>query len=113
MYPPSSVSARQPICFRMVAKAPERIASVIRSFERAGCTGFHSYNESWGDHLNVFLSSRLARDPGRDPGELVREYVAAMHGLAGSDLESVARVLEEMQELDAARAASTEPQRCR
>lgn len=88
-----------------IHSAPDRIASVIRSFERAGCAGFHSYNESWGDHLNVFLSSRLARNPALDPGALVREYVSWMHGLTGPDVESVARVLEEMQHLDAERAA--------
>ncbi len=88
-----------------IHSAPDRIASVIRSFDRAGCTGFHSYNESWGDHLNVFLSSRLARNPERDPAELLREYVRAMYGLGGSDLESVSRVLEEMQHLDASKAS--------
>lgn len=88
-----------------IHSAPERIASVIRSFDKVGCTGFHSYNESWGDHLNVFLSSRLARSPEADPGGLVREYVADVHGLRGADREAVARVLEEMQHLDGARAS--------
>lgn len=88
-----------------IHSAPERIASVIRSFEQAGCTGFHSYNESWGDHLNVFLSSRMARNPQEQPGELVREYVSAMHGLSGADREAVAGVLEEMQHLDSSRAS--------
>jgi len=74
-------------------------------FRASRVHGVPQLQRELGDHLNVFLSSRLARDPGRASGELVRSTCSAVHGLTDSDLESVARVLEEMQHLDGGRAS--------
>jgi hypothetical protein len=85
--------------------APERIASVVRSFAGAGCRGFYGYNESVGDHLNQFLATRLARDPERQPADLLGRYVRQVLDLSGPAAERVAGVLAKVESLDESRAA--------
>lgn len=88
-----------------IHSAPERIRSVVRSFEPAGYIGFQSYNESWGDHYNQYLLTRLAWDPELSVEALTDEYVRQSLGLRSEKREDVRNVLIEMESLDASRAA--------
>jgi hypothetical protein len=87
-----------------IHSAPERIRSVVRSFEPAGYIGFQSYNESWGDHYNQFLVTRLAWDPHLSVEEVTDDYARQSFGLRGEARKEVRNVLIEMESLDASGA---------
>jgi hypothetical protein len=88
--------------------AQERIRSVIRSFEKAGCTGFNTYNESFGDHYNEYIISRLARDPDADLDELTLEYIYDMFSLKGENSKTLLKIMNEMQFYDLEKAVQWE-----
>jgi hypothetical protein len=87
-----------------IHSAPRRIRSVVRSFVPAGYIGFQSYNESWGDHYNQFLVTRLAWHPDLPVEAVTDDYVRQSFGLCGEAREAVRNVLMEMESLDASRA---------
>ena len=87
-----------------IHSAPRRIQSVIRSFRAQRCLGFNSYNESFGDHYNEFLCSRIGRVPGADIKALTEDYCREMFALRGKDLMAAVDVLLEMEELDSSKA---------
>lgn len=88
-----------------VHSASRRIQSVLRSFARAECNGFMTYNESFGDHFNAFAASLLGWNPNRDVTEIAEFYGRLMFRLNGSALRILADVLLEMEMLDGSRAA--------
>lgn len=88
--------------------APRRIQSVIRSFEPAGCHGFVSYNETFGDHFNAFVAGKLAWDPDLDIRQIAEFYGRLILGLRGPALQKTVDVLLEMESLDEASAAEWE-----
>lgn len=88
-----------------VHSAARRIQSVLGSFERAGCGGFMTYNESYGDHFNAFAAGLLGWNPGRDVREIAEFYGRLMFRLRGESLRKLADVLLEMETLEGERAA--------
>ena len=87
-----------------IHSAPRRIQSVIRSFPDQQCLGFNTYNESFGDHYNQFMCSRLGRTPGADIRALTEDYCRQMFALRGDDLRAAVEVLLAMEDLDESRA---------
>jgi hypothetical protein len=87
-----------------IHSAPSRIQLVIRSFDRAGCGGFITYNESFGDHYNACLCSWLGRNPDAGIAELAADYCRQMFGLRGQDLKDMVAILNEMEFLDMEKA---------
>ncbi|MFA6290253.1 MAG: hypothetical protein WC637_00655 [Victivallales bacterium] len=87
-----------------IHSASRRIQSVIKSFAAQQCLGFNTYNESFGDHYNQFLCSRLGRIPGADPRMLTEDYCRQMYALSGKDLRTAADVLLDMEDLDESKA---------
>lgn len=88
-----------------IHSAPLRIQSVIKSFAAQQCLGFNTYNESFGDHYNQFLCSRLGRVPGAGIRALTEDYCRQMYSLNGNDLRAAADVLLDMEDLDESKAA--------
>ena len=88
-----------------VHSAPRRIQAVIGSLPGHGYRGFNTYNESFGDHYNQCLCTRLARDPGTDVEALTRDYCRQMYGLRGAELAEMTAILREMEMLEAEKAA--------
>lgn len=88
-----------------VHSAARRLQSMLRSFERAGCKGFMTYNESFGDHFNAFAAGLLGWNPQRDVREIAEYYGRLMFGLRGAALGKLADVLLEMENLEGGRAA--------
>ncbi len=80
-----------------VHSAPYRLKTLISTFKDIGCDGMNTYNEGFNDHLNVYLSSRLLINPNTNINELLTDYCSLMMGLSGTKLESMAKILEEMQ----------------
>ena len=87
-----------------IHSAAARIKSIIKSFEAADCKGFHTYNETFGDHFNVYISSLLGYDPDLDIKELAYDYCRMMYGLKGSNLSDMAEILLEMEALEEGKA---------
>ncbi|MFO7611258.1 MAG: hypothetical protein R6W99_02055 [Clostridia bacterium] len=87
-----------------VHSAPNRLKSLISTFRNVDCSGLNTYNEGFGDHLNMHLSSRLARNPDSSVRELIIDYCAAMFGCLKEPIESIASILEEMQYSDFSKA---------
>jgi hypothetical protein len=85
--------------------APRRIQSVLRGVKDQGLLGFVTYNESFGDHFNQFLCTRLARVPDAELTELIRDYCRQMYRLGGEDLDTMATVLGELESLSPEKAA--------
>ena len=88
-----------------IHSAPKRIRSVIQGFAGAGSQGFHTYNESFGDHYNQFLCTRLGRHPDADIHELTLDYVRQMYSLLGKDAEDMMAVLMEMEMLESEKSS--------
>lgn len=88
-----------------IHSAARRIQSVIASFEQAGCLGFHTYNESFGDHFNEYICNRLACNPDLDIAECTLAYCRRMFGLKGEQAREAARVLLEIEYLEGGKAA--------
>ncbi len=84
--------------------APHRLRAILGSFEQAGCLGMNTYNEGFGDHLNVVLSSLLARNPDADTDAAIEDYCMEYYGLGADDARAVREVICEIQYLDASRA---------
>ncbi|MCU6708696.1 hypothetical protein M6D81_08190 [Paenibacillus sp. J5C_2022] len=91
-----------------IHSAGERMQSVIRSFASQRCTGFMTYNESFGDHFNAFVASRLGYRMEEDLHDIVSFYGRLILGLRGASLHKLVGVLLEMEGLDASRAAGWE-----
>lgn len=89
-----------------VHSAAERIRSVIGSFTSQQCTGFMTYNESFGDHYNAFVASRLGWKKTADLYQIATFYGRLILGLRGPSLKKLVDVLLEMEFLDTSRAAS-------
>lgn len=87
-----------------VHSAARRLQSMIGSFEQAGCRGFMTYNESFGDHFNAFAAGLLGWNPERDVREIAEFYGRLMFGLRGDALRQLADVLLEMEMLEGERA---------
>lgn len=87
-----------------IHSAPRRLQSVIGSFAQQKCQGFHTYNESFGDHYNAYLCSRLGRDPGADTAKLTADYCRQMYGLTGQNLKAMVGVLLEMEDKESEKA---------
>lgn len=87
-----------------IHSAPQRIQQVIGHLHEHGYRGFNTYNESFGDHYNQFLCTRLARDPVADPVALTRDYCRQMYGLRSAALEEMAAILMEIEFLEAGKA---------
>jgi hypothetical protein len=83
-----------------------RIKSIVNSFWKVDCLGFHTYNESFGDHFNMYASSQLGRNPGLDVDELIQNYCRQMYGLTGGKLKIMTDILKEMEFLDENKAES-------
>ncbi len=79
--------------------AVRRIKSIAGSFERVGCMGYYTYNETFGDHLNMIASSQFGRNPDKDEREVVLDYCREMYGLKGRELNEMADVLLDMEML--------------
>ncbi|MHB0939680.1 MAG: hypothetical protein ACYDCO_27350 [Armatimonadota bacterium] len=84
--------------------APQRIQHTFRRVTEHGLRGFNTYNESFGDHYNQFLSTRLARDPNADLEALTRDYCRQMYGLRGAELDEMVALLHDMQFLEGEKA---------
>ncbi|MFD0960239.1 hypothetical protein [Paenibacillus chungangensis] len=91
-----------------IHSAGERMQSVIRSFSSLRCTGVMTYNESFGDHYNAFVASRLGYYAEEDVYEIASFYGRMILGLRGASLHKLVVVLLEMEGLDATRAAAWE-----
>lgn len=89
-----------------VHSASRRIRSVLQSFARSACTGYMTYNESFGDHFNAFAAGLLGWNPDRDVREIAEFYGRLMFRLNGSALRKLTDVLLEMEMLDGKRAAA-------
>ncbi|MBN2852073.1 MAG: hypothetical protein JXQ23_04985 [Clostridia bacterium] len=89
-----------------IHSAPLRIKSVINSFSGVQCLGFHTYNESFGDHFNAYLCSRLGYDPDLDIYELSEDYCRMMFQLKGEQLKEMVDVLLAMEFLDGSKAGN-------
>lgn len=89
-----------------IHSAPRRIQSVIKSFPGQQCLGFNTYNESFGDHYNQFLCSRLGRTPGADVLMLTQDYCRQMFALSGDDIHTAVDVMLDMEDLDESKAAA-------
>ncbi|MBN2557505.1 MAG: hypothetical protein JXB33_01980 [Clostridia bacterium] len=87
-----------------VHSAPDRLKSLISTFRNVDCSGLNTYNEGFGDHLNMHLSSRLARNPETSVREIILDYCAAMFGCLKEPMESIASILGEMQYSDFSKA---------
>lgn len=87
-----------------IHSAPLRIQKVIGGLEEQGSCGFITYNESFGDHYNQFLCTRLACEPEADPRELTCDYCRQMYGLSGKNLDTLAGILQEMEYLEPKKA---------
>ena len=87
-----------------IHSAPRRIQSFIRSFEAQNCLGFNSYNETFADHFNAFLATRIARNPDEDIRELAMDYCRQMYSVSGPDAQEMADVLQEIENLEAEKA---------
>lgn len=85
--------------------APRRIHADLHGVTERGLRGFVTYNESFGDHYNQFLCTRLARVPDSDMGELTRDYCRQMYHLDGEDLDAMAAVLMDIESLAPEKAA--------
>ena len=91
-----------------IHNAQERIRSIVRSYEKAGCKCFNTYNESFGDHYNEYMITRLARNPDDDLDMLTEEYVYEMFSLKGEHAKALVRIMNEMQFYDLSKAARWE-----
>ena len=91
-----------------IHNAQERIRSIVQSYEKAGCEGFNTYNESFGDHYNEYIISRLARNPDAYLDELTLEYIYEMFSLKGEHARSMLKIMNEMQYYDLSKAGEWE-----
>lgn len=91
-----------------IHNAQERIRSVVRSFDEAGCIGFNTYNESFGDHYNEYVITRLARDSDADLDEMTLEYVHEMFSLRDPHARTLLCIMNEMQFYDLSKAPGWE-----
>ena len=82
-----------------IHSAPDRIKSVVQSFKNVECKGFHTYNETFGEHLNIYISSRLGRNPNQDINEILTDYCRQMYALKGKPLKDIVDILTDMQYL--------------
>lgn len=87
-----------------IHSAPDRLQSVIRSFDAQQCQGFMTYNESFGDHYNAFVASQLGWNPSASVREITVFYCHLILGLRGEHASRMTEVLMDMQFLDSARA---------
>ncbi|MBD2866692.1 hypothetical protein [Paenibacillus oceani] len=88
-----------------VHSASRRISSVLGSFARQQCTGFMSYNESFGDHFNAFAASRLGWNPAGGVRDIAEYYGRLLFRLRGDTLNRFVDVLLEMEMLEESKAA--------
>ncbi len=93
-----------------IHNAQKRIQSIVKSFDNADCTGFNTYNESFGDHYNQYIISRLARNPNYNLDSLTREYIIEMFALKDSDVETLLNIMNEMQYYNLEKAENWENQ---
>ena len=84
--------------------APDRLRTIIRTFRDAGCLGIHTYNEGFGEHLNMVLSTLLARDPDADTDAVIEDYCMELYGLGIGDARRIRQVICEIQYLDYSKA---------
>jgi hypothetical protein len=85
--------------------AARRAQSVIRSFDKPGCYGFMSYNESFADHFNAFLASRLGWNPEEDVRSITAFYCAMILGVRGEAVQELVDVILDMEMLEGEKAA--------
>jgi len=83
-----------------IHSAARRIKSVVKSFDNQGCLGFYTYNESFGDHFNEYVSNCLGRNPDESVKEITGDYCRMMFGVNGQNLEDIVDVLLEMEDPD-------------